>query len=74
MPSSRAGRNGAVLADHPYGDNGVYTVVIRVTDKDGVQGTDRLGITVLNVAPTVDAGADRQVGVGERVPSDGRFQ
>ena len=42
----------------------MYTVVISVTDNDGGQGTDRLAMTVLNVAPTVDAGADRMAGVG----------
>jgi VCBS repeat-containing protein len=63
-PSSRAGSNGVVLADHSYGDNGVYTVVINVTDKDGGQGTDHLAITVLNVAPTVDAGLDHAVDAG----------
>ena len=63
-PSSRAGTSGVVLADHRYGDDGLYNILIRATDNDGGQGTDRFAMTVLNVVPTVDAGADRQVDVG----------
>ena len=37
---------------HAYGDNGEYTVTLRVTDDDGGVGTDTSIVTVDNVAPT----------------------
>lgn len=41
---------------HAYGDNGVYTVTLSVSDGDGGVGTDQLTVTVSNVAPTANAG------------------
>jgi hypothetical protein len=43
---------GTVTGNHAYGDNGVYTVTLTVTDDDGGVGTDTLTVTVNNVAPT----------------------
>jgi hypothetical protein len=40
---------------HIYGDNAVYDVVATVTDDDGGSGNDTAPLTILNVAPTVDA-------------------
>ena len=39
--------------NHIYADNGVYTVIVTVTDDDGGSHSDTLGITVNNVAPTI---------------------
>ena len=44
---------GTLTPTHAYGDNGVYTVTLTVTDDDGGVGTDTLTVTVNNVAPTV---------------------
>lgn len=38
---------------HVYGDNGVYAVVVLVTDDDGGAGGALVNVTVNNVAPTV---------------------
>ena len=43
---------GTLIPTHAYGDNGVYTVTLTVTDDDGGVGTDTLTVTVANVAPT----------------------
>jgi len=40
---------------HVYGDNGIYTVTLKVTDNAGLWDTDTCVVTVLNVAPTADA-------------------
>lgn len=45
--------SGTLTPTHVYADNGVYTVTLAVTDKDGGTGTDTLIVTVNNVAPTV---------------------
>jgi PKD repeat protein len=49
---------GTVKASHAFCDNGTYTVTVRVRDDDGGVGVDTKTVTVLNVAPTVDAGPD----------------
>ena len=49
---------GVVKASHAFCDNGTYTVTVRVRDDDGGVGVDTKTVTVLNVAPTVDAGPD----------------
>ncbi len=41
------------LARHTYGDNGVYTVTLRVTDELGQTDTDTCVVTVLNVVPSI---------------------
>ena len=58
---------------HVYGDNGDYTVTVKVTDDEGGVGTDTITVTVLNVAPTVDVGADATIDEGGTYSSSGTF-
>jgi len=50
--------------NHPYAEDGTYTVTVRVTDNGGATGESSLEVVVGNVAPTVDAGADANVDEG----------
>src|SRR5205807_2205894 len=49
---------------HTYDDNGVYTVSVKVTDKDGDFGTASFKVTVANVPPTAALGNDGPVDEG----------
>ena len=60
-----------VTASHPYGQDGVYTIEICVTDDDGGSGCGALQVSVSNVAPSVEAGSDWQVDEGELVDLSG---
>ncbi len=50
---------------HTFTDNGVYTVILSVTDTEGVAGHDTCLITVTNVAPALEPLADQMVNLGE---------
>jgi len=60
-------------AAHTYGDNGIFTVNFDVTDKDGGAGNDQAIVTVLNVAPDVDAGEDKVSTEDQMAPFSGTF-
>ncbi|RLJ18328.1 hypothetical protein DJ031_11755 [bacterium endosymbiont of Escarpia laminata] len=65
--------SGSLTLSHVYADNGVYTVTLIVTDKDGGIGSDILTVTVNNVAPSVDAGADQMFNEGDTANFSGSF-
>ncbi|RDH87793.1 MAG: hypothetical protein DIZ78_04420 [endosymbiont of Escarpia spicata] len=65
--------SGSLTPSHTYADNGIYTVTLMVTDKDGAVGADTLTVTVNNVAPTVDAGADQMFNEGDTANFSGSF-
>ncbi len=50
--------SGTLTPTHTFGDNGVYTVILTVTDDDGGVGTNELLVTVFNVAPTMTTPVD----------------
>jgi parallel beta-helix repeat protein len=64
---------GVINVTHTYCDNGNYTVLVSVTDDDGGTGADDLTLTILNVAPVVEAGPDQEVTAGDNVSFSGRF-
>jgi len=59
--------SGTVSGSHEYADNGVYTVVITVTDDDSGESSDSFTVTVVNVAPMVNAGSDQTSEEGSSV-------
>jgi PKD repeat protein len=59
-----------VSGSHVYEDDGLFTVTVTVTDDDGGSDSDSFTVTVDNVAPSVNAGADQNVDVGETVSLD----
>jgi hypothetical protein len=52
---------------------GTYTVTVSVTDGEGLTGTGTFALAVANVAPSVDAGSDAQVGFGTTFAGNGSF-
>jgi hypothetical protein len=43
---------GTITGSHQYGDNGLFTITVTVTDDDGGAGSDNFALTVDNVDPT----------------------
>ena len=52
---------------------GTYTVTVSVTDGEGLTGTGTFALAVANVAPSVNAGSDAQVGFGTTFAGNGSF-
>jgi PKD repeat protein len=58
---------------HAYGDNGFYPVTLIVTDDDGSVSSIMYYITILNVAPSVNAGSNQTADEGSMVFFSGSF-
>jgi PKD repeat protein len=64
---------GTLSVSHIYEDDGVYIVILTITDNDGDIGTDSLLVTVNNIAPAVTIGYDQTVNEGDEVSFSGTF-
>ena len=60
-------------ASNTWDDNGTYKVGVRVKDDDGDVGTATTDVTVINVAPTVEAGPDDIINEGSTFTNSGSF-
>lgn len=58
---------------HRFPDNGVFTVTLTVKDNKGGVATDTATVTISNIAPLVNVGPDKSIGVGHRVTFLGSF-
>jgi len=58
-------------ASHAFLNDGVFNVVLSVSDGDGGVGTDNLTATVNNIPPTVEAGSNKNVNEGATVNFSG---
>ena len=68
------GTSGDQNPSFTFADNGVYNVCLTVIDDDGSKDTVCNNVTVNNVVPTVDAGADGAIDEGETFIGSGSFQ
>jgi len=69
---SESAGSGTVSGTHIYTDDGIYTVTVWVADGE-VESSSSLMVTVNNVAPIVNAGADRIIDEGNGVVFSGSF-
>ncbi len=65
--------SGTLTPTHVYPDDGIYTVVLTVTNSQAQSASDSLTVTVRNVAPTVNAGPNVETMAGNPVPFAGSF-
>jgi DNA/RNA endonuclease G (NUC1)/PKD repeat protein len=59
--------------NHTYTDNGTYTTTLVVTDLEGAFATQTQTVTVNNLAPVVNAGADQSTRPGQALNFSGSF-
>ena len=65
---------GTSTVQHAWCDNGEYVTLLRVRDNNGGMGTDTMRVTVLNVAPIVEAGPDMYAYPCTAITLTGRFE
>src|SRR5262249_771438 len=53
---------------HAYGDNGLYTLTVTITDEAGAHGIATATVVVRNVAPTATFNAPTSVNEGSPIP------
>src|SRR5262249_39255289 len=67
------GATGTISGRHAYGQVGTYTVTVTVDDTFGPAASGSFVLTVVDVAPAVDAGADLMGGKGVPVAVNATF-
>jgi uncharacterized repeat protein (TIGR01451 family) len=65
--------SGMLTPTHTYGDDGLFTVTLVITDTLGIVGNTSLQIVVDNVAPMVNAGTDGAAQTGAPFAFKGSF-
>lgn len=65
--------DGSFSFSHVYTDDGTYVVTATVVDDDSGASSDSATVTVMNVAPAVDAGPDATIAEGAVFLSAGSF-
>ena len=60
--------------NHVYADSGEYLTTVSVVDRNGATGSAAFRVTLQNLAPTVDAGADQAVNEGAPVTLTATFR
>ena len=71
-PEEGQATTGIVEAVHSFADDGTYTIEVCVSDGLSIE-CDTFDATILNVAPTVDAGPDHEILAGQFVDENATF-
>jgi hypothetical protein len=64
---------GVLTPTHSYGNNGIFTVTLTVTDTYGGAGHDSLQVSTTNISPVLEALPDRTAGPGQLITINGVF-
>ena len=64
---------GVLTPTHSYGNNGIFTVTLTVTDTYGGAGHDSLQVSTTNISPVLEALPDRTAGPGQVILINGAF-
>ena len=65
--------SGSLTPSHTYADNGIYPVTLTVTSTTGLVLSDHLVATIDNLPPTVEAGDNQTIGIGQLLTFNGSF-
>ena len=61
------------VLEHPYPEDGIYSITVCVADDDGGEDCAALELTVENLPPSVDAGPDQTSEAGQDVAFSGLY-
>jgi hypothetical protein len=66
--------SGVITGDRVYKDNGIYKVIVTLTDKDGGKLTNEFNIKVVNKNPEIMSGVDQTIDEGQSVVINASFK